>query len=1110
MLQSISFKLLALLLNLPVTATEVITSLDWTSLVQIVGLLLSIVSLLSSFFIFWQIRSRSMVLLAESLEPQERIEYQEHEEKVTDRWERVGQARVIERIQQVQSRQQLTDTYRRRLCKDPQMIQLRILSMTWSLNLLQVYIPLRLCQNRQLSIVAPDTAYAQMTQDPNLVLQAERMRLKQRVNAAIEPSAAVRLYQRCVILGGPGSGKTTLLKYLAVRCARRELRGLSDLPIYIHLNAFAQSLQRQNSTTTSFAPGEQSNLLLTFAATQWDIHYDISVQEALTCIRHNLEEGNALLLLDGLDETFVGSTEKAANKSYKCVINIIRDLAATYTKAFIVVTARIAEYQQHLPLTNFTELVVLGFRERDIEHFVNNWFKYDVSSQTSTEQVCSLIDHLQHPHVQVLATNPLLLALLVIISRQESTLPQQRATIYKCCIDTLLTAWEENQSHTVPHDSFAVFSKEDKERLLKEVAWQFHLKGQSSFPLAELSPIITQFLTTLPAPQWSVGQILAAISTESGLLKEQEAGCYTFLHLTLQEYFVALTIAESKEKYKILQEHLYEAHWKEILLLYAGLAGDTTPLLQHLWLKGGYNRSGGPLSDPLFHHNLILAGQCLAASTTAGLTYRSNIINRLFKVLIGIPAPYRLTQQRIAATLAEMGERNTDNRYFASGRSKSQTINRRLLDILTEDEERIEPGVKMSIAHALGTYGNVSIVTQLVELLAAEGIKREVRICIAQTLRISGKHSAAKGMANYLSHRLIDHEVRLSIATALGDLIDDTLVAQLISLINDQSLELDMRCAIIDALGASGNRASVPDLQALYAHINKSGEFLLYWHTVIALAALGEYQELPALLPLLANNDYPVETHLSIVNGLAALRLPSLIPEYLTLLQNEIVHWEVRAAIAVALEAVGDFSIISLLLTLLADEQVDALLRAVMVDISSKSGDYHLLSRLPIEQTDNLYLYRSVITARTRLGDESTATVLLNWLSHQEAEGITSAEALSMLDALAQVLDRLIKNAHISLATSIVRLAQSQNVHRDVQREFIALLPQIACELALLPAHEAYIQQEITSSLIALLGQEYDDIVETAHTALWEVSHYLSPRFISTEYWYSLQKETHF
>jgi predicted NACHT family NTPase len=98
-------------------------------------------------------------------------------------------------------------------------------------------------------------------------------------------------------------------------------------------------------------------------------------------------------------------------------------LSVRYRRAPIVVAARKLGYQQRLKLDGFTELEVLNFRQEDMEQFVNNWF---MSSEVSEkgERAADLNSRLERvPRIRALATNPLLLSLIVQSYKAQLDLP---------------------------------------------------------------------------------------------------------------------------------------------------------------------------------------------------------------------------------------------------------------------------------------------------------------------------------------------------------------------------------------------------------------------------------------------------------------------------------------------------------------------------------------------------------------------------------------------------------------------------------------------------------------------------------------------------------------
>ncbi len=107
------------------------------------------------------------------------------------------------------------------------------------------------------------------------------------------------------------------------------------------------------------------------------------------------------------------------------------------------------------------------------------------------------------------------------------------------------------------------FKVEHKIQLLQEIAWRFHGKGRRYIPELELLTVIAEFLPLVGVPSERNTRILEEIANENGLLKEQARHWYGFLHLALQEYFVAQHTDE-RHLLAILVTHHSDPWWEEV------------------------------------------------------------------------------------------------------------------------------------------------------------------------------------------------------------------------------------------------------------------------------------------------------------------------------------------------------------------------------------------------------------------------------------------------------------------------------------------------------------------------------------------------------------------
>ncbi len=924
--------------------------------------------------------------------------------------------------------------YRQALCADPLLAHLQVLDMTQPLAVTDIYVRLRVYQNtRSVFHIDADAQEAEQRHDPNVLLQLGRERLEQRAATALAPEAAIRTYKRSVVVGDPGAGKSTLLKHLALLAAEQKLPDLPNLPLHIELSAFALSKQQH---------------LLEFAATVWEERYGFPQVDALAYLQSICQQGQALILCDALDETATGSNREEAEASYGRVSQSITTFATRYPLVPIVVTARKAGYHQRALLSGFTEVEVLDFRQEDIIQFVQSWFALHQEGQKQGN-ASDLIAKLQrNPRIQALATNPLFLTLITLVYEDQLDLPDRRAELYKQCVDTLLTKWDASRNIRRRR----AFKVEQKRRLLEEVAWHFHLQGRRYFPEPELLDHIAAFLPALGLAPEENGQILAEIAAENGLLKEQARGWNGFLHLTVQEFFVAQA-ATSQQQFEALFVRRNNPWWEEVLLLYAGLLPNASRLLERLLDQSEAPSEARPTE--LFHTDLLLAGRCLAASAVVRqVALRENIITRLFTLLQN--SPYSLIHQHAAETLIEIG---------------GATVQNRLLALLSN--QQIDLNVRMSIAKALGDLGERAMAPQLITLLSNERIDLNVRMSIAETLGDLGERAMASQLVDLLLNQHLDPHVRMRIAKALGNLGEHAVASQLLALLSNQEMNVSVRESIAEALGALGARAVVPQLLALLS--NAQMNVFVRMSIALALGALGERSVAPRLVDLLSDAQVDTHVRMSIALALGTLGEYAVIPQLLVLLSNAQVNKDVRMNIAEALGALGERSVAPQLVDLLSDAQVNVSVRErialALGALGERSVVPQLLALLSNQQVD-LHVRMNIALALGALGELAVAPHLVALLSNQQVD-------LNVHWRIARALGALGERAVVS---QLIDLLSNQQVDLNVRGR-------IATSLSSLVESKKHV-----SLLAELLWTS--DFADAIYSTLWIISRRLGLRIL--------------
>src|SRR6185503_11653474 len=231
---------------------------------------------------------------------------------------------------------------------------------------------------------------------------------------------AMRGEQFLMIVGEPGSGKTTLTRFITILFARAALRTTGNtrklvvkdkrnrhsygsllIPIPIRIASYAQALQHR--------------LDLSLAD-----YIDIEFRDFSgigNILRYEIKRGNALVLLDGLDEV-IDTNQRTQ------IVNLIDSFVAANrsTGNKFVITSRTAPYRFTQLGGNAAHFTIGELTNDQIGPFLMNWFftlessgqnrKLDLIRKRATEQSTALLAAIRSRGVNQLARNPLMLTIL--------------------------------------------------------------------------------------------------------------------------------------------------------------------------------------------------------------------------------------------------------------------------------------------------------------------------------------------------------------------------------------------------------------------------------------------------------------------------------------------------------------------------------------------------------------------------------------------------------------------------------------------------------------------------------------------------------------------------
>jgi|SRR5579859_1867489 len=389
---------------------------------------------------------------------------------------------------------------------------------------------------------------------------------------------------RCLLAGEAGIGKTVHLKHYALeyvypkhssrlinlkglwRSITRKISGYK-LPVYVELKEFVEA---------------QETNLFNFIVRDCEQRYNLGALEKF--IKDKLERGQAILLLDGLDSAFVGSTPC---QTYISVTKQIELLGSNYPRTPIIVSTRDSHYQfykeqqgWYLKDAGFHTWEPLGFCATDAEMYITKWSQCLATflNQSNADRIKENLK--QNPRIRSLVCNPLFLIHIITSFSTDLNwnLPDQRVNLYTKEAEMLMERWDKHRQINRVQPTFSSseackpqtrISMAKKFTVLEKIAWLFHERGIYYLREDELlhDRAIGHFIQTRISG--SVDQAFPSILqeiVEDGLMKKH-GEVYSFFCLPLQEYFAARNTKNDRKAGADLRKYSNDPWWEEVILL---------------------------------------------------------------------------------------------------------------------------------------------------------------------------------------------------------------------------------------------------------------------------------------------------------------------------------------------------------------------------------------------------------------------------------------------------------------------------------------------------------------------------------------------------------------
>ncbi|RRR73756.1 MAG: NACHT domain-containing protein [Candidatus Viridilinea halotolerans] len=402
-----------------------------------------------------------------------------------------------------------------------------------------------------------------------------------------------------LLVGRAGSGKTTTLQYGALLLARawRDQDGQLaaaklecftaqiPLPIYARLTELMAYLRKQYAQNRAPLVGAPPRLLLEALAALLD---DPVPGLSVAVLEAWLQQGNCMLLLDGLDETGDAHERNAA-------MDLINHLVQAYPKnRFIVASRPFAGLAERL--AGFAERHLRPLNAADMQALLNRLFlalRLDAppapaspdAPQPLVAEAAELWRNLDRsPRLFDMATNPLLLTSMAVLVEGREPLPTERAKIYQKLVELTIEAWRKAQiTPNLPPSKWQPFEESNDvvRRRLQFLAAKMLEEERRELPLYRarelLRPIYQQNNPTWHEERCDdyVRRLLSQIALHSGLLQAHNSDDrFSFSHFTLQEYLAARHYTEQgsdkQDAVATMLGRWRERRWRETILLALG------------------------------------------------------------------------------------------------------------------------------------------------------------------------------------------------------------------------------------------------------------------------------------------------------------------------------------------------------------------------------------------------------------------------------------------------------------------------------------------------------------------------------------------------------------
>lgn len=363
-----------------------------------------------------------------------------------------------------------------------------------------------------------------------------------------------------LIIGSLGNGKTSLLNHIVTKIAEYNLYGkeTSSLVVKTFKSKFVSYMTLKEITKDK---DFDNGLFCNFNLREWimqNLKKTLNILEQKEIGEHfdELSANGILLLVDGLDELDIHDRKELLNILNVFCENPDNVVIATIRKEVLVEDSWINE------ISGFQQITLAEFNREQVENYIYKWKKYNnIEKHNKSQSIDQIVKTIfENPYLKELATNPLFLTLMMLISDKDGAFPNSRTRVYEEAIKLIVGRWNE--------ESFESLEETLKIReALEKAAFDGlnNLIGQNKCS-GDVSAYISDAFTKL-FPEKKIAKYIKSVSEKTGIIIQTESMKYTFALQSFMEYFAASYISKKLDTVTFIEEHKEKLiSWQEVIV----------------------------------------------------------------------------------------------------------------------------------------------------------------------------------------------------------------------------------------------------------------------------------------------------------------------------------------------------------------------------------------------------------------------------------------------------------------------------------------------------------------------------------------------------------------